>query len=336
MNLANLWTVWPIPGPWKLSPTVGGGTSNQVWRVDAADGQSYILRLTPDLTRIPGIQYETAVLQTLSDKGLPFRLPLPLKTRNGDIVMLVEQDTGTPACATLYPLLPGSLPEHNLASISSAGLALAQLDEALVTLPEIQHPEGFVAPPPFGELSRCHPLVPDPLAAIDQLPIGREQASNVCTFLSNVIASVPPLYSQLPQQLVHRDCGPENILMDQQCVAAILDFEAMGRDIRVLDICVALSWWPRRLLGTGKEWDVINTFGRAYTRHLALREDELLAIPDVWRLRLADVFVYRMGRYLSSPHSGIDMQDQAKRTLWTNRWLSDHRETLLSHILTWH
>ncbi len=334
MNLANLWTVWPIPSPWKLSPTIGGGTSNQVWRVDAGDGQSYILRLSPDLTRLPGIQYETAVLRALSDKGLPFRLPLPLKTRNGDIVVLVEQDTG-PACAALYPLLPGSLPEHDLASISSAGLALAQLDEALATLPEMQQPKEFVPFPSFGELSRCHPFVPDPLAAIDQLPLGHERASNVSAFLSAVIESVPPLYSQLPLQLVHRDCGPENILMDQHCVTAILDFEVMGRDIRVLDLCTALSWWPLRQIGTGKEWDVINTFGRAYTRHLALCEDELLAIPDVWRLRLANIFVYRMGRYLSSPHSGIDIQDQAKRSLWTDRWLSAHRETLLSHISTW-
>ncbi len=334
MDLANLWTVWPTSGPWKLSPMVGG-TRNQVLRVDVENGQSYILRLSTNLTRIPGIYYETAILQALSDKGLPFRLPLLLKTKNGEFTVQVEQDTGMLACATLYPFLPGYLPEHDLFSVSCAGAALAQLDNALATLSKIQRPDGFVPPPSIGELTHCHPLVPDPLRAVERLPVDSDQASHIYALLSAVMENVPSLYHQLPQQLLHRDCGTKNILINSDCVTAILDFEDMGEDIRILDICTALSWWLMKLLGTGKEWDMIDAFGRAYTRHLALREDELFVIPDVWRLRLAYLFVYRMGCYLSSPNSGIDIQDQVKRLLWTDTWLSAHRETLFSHILSW-
>lgn len=334
MDLATLWTAWPVPGPWKLSPTVGG-TNNQVWRVDAADAQSYILRLSSDLTRIPNVYYEIAVLQALSDKELPFRFPLLLKTNSDDVVVFVEQDTEVSTYATLYPLLPGSLPEHDLSSIASAGFALAQLDDALATLPKIQVPDGFGLPP-FGDLAHCHPLVPDPLAAVDQLPLDREQARSIRALLAAVIEGVSPLYCQLPQQLIHRDCGTKNILVDHGCVTAILDFEDMGKDIRIVDICTALNWWTMKPLGTGKEWDVIDTFGCAYMRRLALCKEELLAIPDVWRLRLAYLFVCKMGRYFAGLNSAINIQDQATRLLWTDAWLSTHRETLLSHILMWH
>ena len=62
MDISNLWTSWPICGPWHIFP-LSGGTNNSVWRADAADGQAYVLRLSPDLTRIPRIRYEAQLLQ---------------------------------------------------------------------------------------------------------------------------------------------------------------------------------------------------------------------------------------------------------------------------------
>lgn len=200
---------------------------------------------------------------------------------------------------------------------------------------EIQYPDGFIPLPTFGELAHWHPLVSDPLLAVEQLPIDREQAKQIRTFLSDVIKSVPHLYSQLPQQLLHRDYDPGNILLDQQHVTAVLDFEFAGRDIRVLDLCVALSWWPVNLLGTGKEWDLIDAFGTAHTRHVALSEEELLAFPTVFRLRDATSFVNRMGRYLAGMGTEIGIQGRVQHSLWREAWLSVHQQTLLEHALAW-
>ncbi|GAC1354948.1 MAG: hypothetical protein NVS4B11_16960 [Ktedonobacteraceae bacterium] len=86
---------------------------------------------------------------------------------------------------------------------------------------------------------------------MEQLPIDYEQAKQIRTFLSNVLENIPRLYAQLPQQLLHRDYDPGNILLDHQHVTAVLDFEFAGRDIRALDLCVALSWRSADLLGTG-------------------------------------------------------------------------------------
>jgi homoserine kinase type II len=339
MDVSNLWTAWPVSGPWHISPLLGG-TNNFVWRADGADHESYVLRLSADLTRIPRIRYEAELLQYLSDKDLPFRLPLPLRANSGDIIVLFEQEQGAVAFATLYPLLPGKLqdrpPERNdPLSASHAGSTLALLDDALATLPEIQPPDGFTSLPTFGELAHWHPLVPDPLVAVEHLPIDREQAKQIRTFLSNVLESIPRLYAQLPQQLLHRDYDPGNILLDHQHVTAVLDFEFAGRDIRVLDLCVALSWWPADLLGTGKEWDLIDAFGTAYRHHISLSEEELLAIPTVFRLRDATSFVHRMGGYLAGMETETRMQGRVQLSLWREAWLSAHQKTLLDHVLAW-
>ncbi|HLG79066.1 MAG TPA: phosphotransferase [Ktedonobacteraceae bacterium] len=339
MDILNLWTVWPVSGPWRIAP-LEGGTNNSVWRADGVDGQSYVLRILSDLSSIPRCRYEAQLLQMLSESELPFRLPLPLRAKHGDIVVLFEWE-GSTAVAMLYPLLPGRLqdfpPESNdLVSASHAGAALALLDTALATLPEIPYPDGFTPLLPFGELAHWHPSALDPLAALERLPVDYEQKTQIRLFLSQVLESVPRLYAQLPQQLLHRDYDPGNVLFDQQhAVTAILDFEFAGRDIRVLDLCVALSWWPANVLGTGKEWDLIDAFGAAYTRLVPLSQEELLAIPAVFRLRDALSFVHRMGRYLAGGETESRMQARVQHSLMREAWLSAHQETLLNHVLAW-
>ncbi len=335
MNVTNLWTAWPVAGPWHLSP-LAGGTNNLVWHAEAADGQSYVLRLSFDMSLIPRIRFEAALLEALSDKQLPFLLPLPLRATNGDIIVLFEQEKGTPALATLYPLLPGSPPERNdPINASKAGSTLALLDNALATLPEIHPPGDFQSLPTFGELAQWHPLVPDPLAEVEQLPIDGDQSKQIRAILTRVIESVGGLYVQLPQQLLHRDCDPVNILMDDQQVTAVLDFEFAGIDIRVVDVCVALSWWPINLMGTGREWELIDALGMAYVTNFPLSEEELLAIPDVLRLRDATSLVHRIGRYLAGLETDTRMQGRVKHSLWREEWLSANQGKLLHHAVAW-
>jgi len=150
-----------------------------------------------------------------------------------------------------------------------------------------------------------------------------------------MIESVPHLYAQLPQQLLHRDYDPGNILMDHHHVTAVLDFEFAGQDLRVLDLCVALSWWPVQLLGTGQEWALMDAFGVAYTHQFPLSAEELLAIPAVFRLRDATSFVHRLGRYLAGLETEARIQDRVQHSLWLEAWLSAHQKTLLQHTLAW-
>ena len=334
MDIPELLTAWSIAEPVQITP-LQGGKNNHTWCIEAADGQVYALRVPPGGTDLPRARSEAALLYALNEKQLPFRLPLPLRTNSGDIFVPFEQETGSATIATLHPFLPGSKPDRNDPTrAAQAGAALAVLDTALAALPE-QVAGRLQSLPAFGDIAHFHALVSDPLATIEQLPVEQDLSRRVRDLLAAVMEMKDNLYSRLPQQLLHRDYDPGNILMDDSGVTAVLDFEFAGRDIRVLDLCVALGWWSFDLMGTGREWEVIDAFGATYIQDFPLSEAELQAIPDVLRVRDAVSLVHRTGRYLAGLESDAIIENRLKHSLWREEWVSANQERLLHRALSW-
>jgi homoserine kinase type II len=135
--------------------------------------------------------------------------------------------------------------------------------------------------------------------------------------------------------LLHLDYGPANIFMEDQQVTAVFDFEFAGIDLRVMELCVALSWWPVGLMGTGKEWEIMDALATAYVAGFPLREEELHAIPTVLRLRDVGSLVHRMGRYFAGMETDATMQKRAEHSLWRESWLVNHSTMLLHHAMAW-
>ncbi|GCE46066.1 Ser/Thr protein kinase RdoA (MazF antagonist) [Thermosporothrix hazakensis] len=285
----DAWSIRPV----HISPLTSG-TNNTSWLVQTEEGEEYVLRITPGRHNVSRILYEIQLLIKLAKQQLSFSLPVPLSTHTGEHLL----HDGT-ALVALMRRLPGKgsgapTERHHLPLVRAAGVALAQLDSALATL-DLPAPEQTA----FGDFAHAYPLVPDPLAALKRLPLEPEQSNRLRALLTDIMERTPGLYQRLPQQLLHRDYDPANILVQGNQVTAVLDFEFAGTDLRVLDLCVALSWWPVYLMGSEQEWEVIDAFGRAYTAHLPLHKDELLVPPDVLRLRDAASLIHRIGRYLA-------------------------------------
>ncbi len=335
INLAQLWQVWPIAGPWHLSH-ISSGTNNLVWRAEATDGEHYVLHLFPDLSQLPRRRYEATLLSALSNIDLPFRLPLPIKTHNGEDIAFIEHEAETLAFAILSPLLPGEHPDRNDPTLAfSGGVAMAVLDNTLASLPEIIAPAGFEPTLSFGDFVHGHGPVSDPLVAMERLPIERDKVRQIQSIFASLLEDVDDLYLCLPQQLLHLDCDPANIFMEDRRVTAIFDFEFAGIDLRVMELCVALSWWPLYLMGTGKEWGVMDALARAYLAGFPLTEEELRAIPSVLRLRDAGSLVHRIGRYFSGLETDITIQRRVEHSLWREEWLVAHKKMLLQHAMSW-
>lgn len=334
-DFVGLLADWPIEPPSTLTP-LAGGTNNQTWLVKAEHGASYVLRLMTGNADLARVRYEAALLMALEAAALPFDLPRPLPTRAGDTLLLIEQDDAEPAIATLTPFLPGQLAERTVTNSVRAAVALAQLDLALAdiapsTLPADEGPGRFL----YGDLSHCHPLVPDPFAATAQL-LQPLQAQAIAEILRQTQRDWEILSTQdLPRQILHRDCGPGNVLLDSERVTAILDFEFAGVDQRVFDLCVALSWWPVRLMGSGQEWELIDSLGRAYTAFLPLTEAELLALPATLRMRDTTSLIYRIGRYRAGLEREQLIQERVQHSLWREAWLLANQDTLIQHALAW-
>ena len=215
-------------------------------------------------------------------------------------------------------------------------MALAQLDTALASIPASSLPASSQeADFQYGDLSHCHPLIPDPLATAEQL-LASEQARPLCAIFSQSLQDWETLSAQhLPQQLLHRDYGPGNVLMEKEHVTAVLDFEFTNMDRRIFDLCVALSWWPVRLMGTGREWELIDVLGQNYTTLFPLTEQELLALPAALRMRDTTSLVYRMGRYLAGLETMQTVRERVQHSLWREAWLVANRERVVEHALTW-
>lgn len=334
-DLFNVLAHWPVDPPTTLT-SLAGGTNNRAWLVETTGTASYVLRLTAGLTDLPRVRYEAALLAALHGTALPFHLPLPVLTHTGDVLLPLKLDKTSQAIATLTPFLPGHIPDRNAANIAQVAVALAHLDAALAAIPASALPpdEGssrFL----YGDLAHCHPLVPDPVATVEQI-LPAEQAQAVARILAQAQRDWETFSAQdLPQQVLHRDCGPGNILMEGERVTAILDFEFAGVDRRVFDLCVAISWWPVRLMGTGQEWELIDSFGRAYTAYVPLTEEELLALPATLRMRDTTSLIYRIGRYMAGLESVKTIQERAEHSIWRENWLQTNQETLIQHALTW-
>lgn len=323
--LQDLWQVWPLPGPWRLSP-MASGTNNLLWRVDAPPGEAYLLKIYHDAewTRLA---HEFAVTRALQQVRLPYRIPCPVLTRAGEASTPIPTGPGT-ALATLWPLIPGDPPTRsNLTQAHAAGRVLAELHAVLrdLSLPPSD------APSTYGDLAHCHPRVPDPLASLRSLAGGRvaeERAEELVRCVRALIERVPHLYGTLSQHLIHGDFAPSNLLMRDDQVSGVLDWEFCTVDLRAMDLVVLCSWWPVEVWGSGREWPMIKAIGRGYASGGALTPEEIAALPDLFLLRAVAALVHRIGRWLSGLETAQAIGQRVADTLWWAEWLGVHGEQL--------
>jgi homoserine kinase type II len=291
VDLTVLEHAWGIAGPWRTE-LLTRGTNNLVQRVEAPTG-SHVLRIYSNTTDTARLRFERDVLAQLTEARLPFALPTPLPTVDGAYFLDVDTEQGR-ALATLTPYIPGQPPDRdNLDQATAAGEALGRLTLAMARLDTSAEGVSWRS---SGDLAHCHPLVPDPPAAFAELPLPHKKRQQLISGYTWLIERIPDLYATLPQQLAHEDFDPGNVLMEGTRVTGVLDFEFCAHDLRVMDLTVALTWWPVRHYGTGAGWPIIAAFARGYARHVILTDDEIAALSTLFRLRAYTSLIHRLGR----------------------------------------
>jgi Ser/Thr protein kinase RdoA (MazF antagonist) len=302
VDLTLLQRAWGIAGPWRAEPLTRG-TNNLVQRIETPSG-AYVLRIYSNTSDLARLHFERGVLAQLAEAQLPFALPAPLPTVDGAYVLDVEAEHAQ-ALATLTRYIPGQPPDRdNLHQATAAGEALGLLTQAMV---QLDTPAEGISWRSSGDLAHCHSLVPDPPAAFAELPLPDERRQRLIAGYAWLIERIPALYATLPQQLAHEDFDPSNVLMEGARVTGVLDFEFCARDLRVMDLTVALTWWPVLRFGTGAEWPIIAAFTQGYARHITLTGAEIEALPTLFRLRAYTSLIHRLGR----ARQGLSTLDEA-------------------------
>ncbi len=297
MSLLELLSSWDLPSPSSVRDAARG-TNNTMLIVEIGSS-SYVLRGVQNFA-LEQVLAEHALLREVSALGLPFAVPSPLPTPDGRTVV-----SDSTELAALFPYVRGRHPEWKRPDeVGAAASALAELDLGLAKLPLSLAPTDWRRP--FTEI---HPAVTD----LDELIASLPDSEGAAWFAEHVHATDEQhrvLQETLPVQIVHGDFALSNILLaDDGSVAAILDFEIAGTDLRLVDPVTGLH----SVLAWSEDLDddaPVEAFARGYTSLWPLSEPELAALPVAVRHRALGSAIWRAGKWRRGQATLEDVVDR--------------------------
>lgn len=323
-----LLNLWSFLGAATVQPTLRGA-SNKTYFVDAQAGK-FILKLYGNSTTTAQIKYEHSILLYLLSREKSFAVPAPIPTESGETLVLVNKNDISLRVA-LFPLLPGQpANRNNIHHTRAAGQALGELHLALANFDL----SGELAQlPPWGDLYHIHPLVKDPFEIPPLLGLNSNERSRLVKTLTEVIEAKPYLYKTLPVQTIHADYLSPNILLENNRVVAVLDFEFATKDLRLIDYICGIDHFALFPWQQTPHWDFVKAFSVGYSEYVSLSKHEAEAITITWRLQRLSSIVYWTGWFLEAKVTRQSVLDAVTEMLLLEDWLEENEEELLNYIL---
>jgi homoserine kinase type II len=330
LDIEHALTLWFPDGGWS----VRGGASgmNNTTRYVSCNGSAYVLRIYETHRDADKAEYEHEILLALSSRALPFRIPIPVRSPDGSTILRTAEGK----LIALFQYIEGTNPAFDSpARIRSFGQAVGQLSTHLASL-RLESPPAYA---PYYELDAAHPrCTPEAVAAFcNEPPAAFEPFADALRSLERELIDIRrqlPALRLLPHQLVHGDLNASNLLgAPDGTIAAILDFEFVTHDLRVMESAVALSdlLQPERSVAAMREsvWAFLEGFGS----ELRLTAAELDALPVLLKLRRLDVFLHFLGRYWDGVDEADVLQNQIHNALRVTVWLEQMKPALAEELI---
>lgn len=321
MKITELSRAWDLPTPWQIEPMMG--SSNNHLALITADNHQKAVLCTFAHEQPQQLTYVHDVLSALSQRTLSFAVPTPMRTRAGEYWHMLD-DGYRNWLMTLTPWYAGEHPDAD--EISVAGLAGSALAELLNALAQVETTTN--SPTSYAQLQRIHPYVIDPVAALRAAPLETATIQQITEIVTTLQQQLPELYESLPQQIIHGDFTPRNILVNDQKISAVLDFELCRHDVRALDIAVALLAWGG--FDADHRTEAMNAFFGALQRDISLTDVELHALPALLRLVRVVRLLQALGRFQQGIERSVMVERAAASLLTLDTWLVDHPDALMS------
>ncbi|MFP7296743.1 phosphotransferase [Neobacillus niacini] len=314
-------------GSWVIR--VGQSGANNTTRFVTMNDEEYVLRIYETHQDIEKVMYEHTILDALAELPLPFSIPMPVHTSDGKSIVKTKDGK----IAGLFRYLDGVNPAlDEMAEIHSYGRTAGLLSASLAQVQINQEP----AYRPYYEIDNTHPRcsLQDVLSFCINPP---KEFSELTTDLQLIYAQLTsfmemiPSLRQLPHQLVHGDLNASNILANKKGeVFALLDFEFVTNDLRVMELAVCLSDFIQPSKVSDITWAKINAFLTGYGKSLGLTEAEIEAVPVHIQLRSLDVFIHFLGRYWDQVSSKEIVKEYIQKSAIRCKWIVEHKDKLLS------
>lgn len=313
-----------LPGDsYTFEPTTGG-VNNVVRYIEDNQGNRYILRVYNNGNDSKRVRFEHAILNQLKDTKLSFHIPTTVPSLDtGSTHVLLSNG----AEASLFHVIPGKLPK--LALVKEIGFASGELNSAMSKVRlDLDSPT-----PPYYELYRVHHAVTreaffNALESSDfdaVRPATTELAAEIIE-LESLIQRLLDL--KLPSQLIHGDLHYDNVLIHENAVSGLLDFEFCAFDWRAMELAICLS----KYAGEKEALNYFDTFIEGYMQTAELTPLEISVIPDLINLRILSNVVYFVGRSIAKEDSITTLTTRVETYLARIKWIKANRDNITSRI----
>jgi 4-aminobutyrate aminotransferase-like enzyme/Ser/Thr protein kinase RdoA (MazF antagonist) len=278
------------------------GERDQNFHIRPEAGDGIVLKIVGAAENPVVVEFQTAVLRHLDavDPGLP--IPRVVATRSGESAAVVRDRAGTRHFVRAVSYLAGTPLEGRVPGpglLAEIGRVLGRLDRAL---------RGFFHP------AAGQKLVWDPRRAAELRPqTALIEPDSVRALVEQVldrfIADLPAL-ARLPAQIIHNDCHPGNLLVDDEggSVVGLLDFGDMIHAPRVFEPAVPAA---EIVADPAASLDSAAELLRGYAERIRLDDDEVAALPRVIHARLALNLTIHAWRRRHDPAGADKLTDQS-------------------------
>jgi homoserine kinase type II len=308
-NLSYIEEIVPLYFPfenWEIVLGPSGVNNTTVFIL--ANNEKYVLRFYETHQDEDKVHFEHAVLLALKERPMSLSTPVPMRTKDGKTIV----KTPSGSLTGVFQFIDGANPAlEDFEEIYSFGKAAGQLTAELAEVSVNQLPVYR----PYYDMDSTHPR-----CSIDQIKDFSlnppkdfvELAQELLIIYKQLISFQHriPFLKRLPHQLVHGDLNASNILSaGDGKISAILDFEFVTNDLRVMELAVCISDFIDDKEDETIILKKIASFLTGYGSKIRLTEEEINALPLLIQLRSLDVFVHFLGRYWD----GVDSIDIVKK-----------------------
>lgn len=308
---------------YKFEPTTGG-VNNVVRYIETGDGKRFILRVYNNGNDSHRVRFEHAILQQLAEMNLSYLIPTTVPSlQTGSS----HAPLSNGAEASLFYIIPGKLPK--LTMVKEIGQASGELNSAIAKVKL-----DMVSPnPPYYDLYKVHHAVTrekflEVIASSDFDSI-REITNELLSELNKIEELARRLLDlELPQQLIHGDLHYDNVLVTEDGVSGLLDFEFCAFDWRAMELAICLS----KYAGEKDAFSFFEQFIEGYMEHADLTPLEISVVPDLINLRILSNVVYFVGRSIANEDNITSLTTRAGNYLNRIRWINANREVITKKI----
>lgn len=280
-----------------MAPLVSERDRN--FRIRAADGQAYVLKIANSAEDEGFIDLQVAALEHIArvDPGLP--IPRVMPAVDGRPWIPVETSDGLVHPVRLLTYLEGGEPHHcdlPVEVLAAYGAMVARTGRAL---------RGLIHPAASNALlwdvrhgSDLRALLPE----IDD-PARRAMVERV---IDRFDAHTGPALAGLRAQVIHNDLTCDNVLVDERGrIVGILDFGDMAQTALVIDLAVAAT----SQMGAREDpFDAAAAVALGYDAVTRLEPAELELLPDLVATRLAALVAISAWRVRMYPENAAYIQ----------------------------